>query len=258
MKSNLIKLLACVLFSFGHCMAQDSLSIKIRHMLDVMGATKQFEAVIDNYIEYYRSEFSGEEMQKFLNEFQGEVKSQGYSELLDRVVPVYQRHLSEEEIDALIAFFSSEVGQKMVNKFPRITLEAMEEGEQLGEEIAERIMAGLEEERSQRIKRPETQDCNALRTGKFIEELEDGRIAHVERKSDQYIQEYDGQKTRYDLEWISPCSFRIIKLDKKGAQLTDQSFIGTIVDWDGTEGLIIYQNESEMDFFEVTVRLQDK
>ncbi|MFZ1142005.1 MAG: DUF2059 domain-containing protein [Candidatus Sulfotelmatobacter sp.] len=47
--------------------------------------------------------------------------------LRDRdMVPVYQRHLSKSDAEALIAFYSSPVGQKLLRELPAITTEAMQ------------------------------------------------------------------------------------------------------------------------------------
>jgi hypothetical protein len=46
--------------------------------------------------------------------------------VLQDMVPVYQRHLTKSDSDALIAFYSSPVGQKVLRELPAITSEAMQ------------------------------------------------------------------------------------------------------------------------------------
>lgn len=57
------------------------------------------------------------------------------SVLVDRLVPVYVKHLTIEDMKAAIAFFQSTAGQKILDKTPAITVESMKIGEQLGKEL---------------------------------------------------------------------------------------------------------------------------
>jgi hypothetical protein len=46
--------------------------------------------------------------------------------MLDDMVPVYQRHLSQSDVDAMIVFYSSPAGKKLMHEMPEITQEAMQ------------------------------------------------------------------------------------------------------------------------------------
>lgn len=58
-------------------------------------------------------------------------------DMIQAMVPVYQRHFTEREIDDLVAFYSSPTGQKMVREMPAITAETM----QSSQEIIQRMIA---------------------------------------------------------------------------------------------------------------------
>lgn len=47
-------------------------------------------------------------------------------DLIRDVVPVYQRHLTKSDVDALLAFYSSPVGQKLRREEPAMMRESME------------------------------------------------------------------------------------------------------------------------------------
>jgi len=56
------------------------------------------------------------------------------------VVPIYQRHLDEQDVRGLIAFYRSPLGQKLLRVQPEIMREAMLAGENFGREtVAERV-----------------------------------------------------------------------------------------------------------------------
>jgi len=54
------------------------------------------------------------------------MKSFPWDEILDAMVPVYQKHFSKGDVDALLAFYNSPTGQKLVRELPAITAEAMQ------------------------------------------------------------------------------------------------------------------------------------
>jgi uncharacterized protein len=46
--------------------------------------------------------------------------------ILDDMVPVYQKHLTKSDLDGLVAFYSSPLGQKILREMPEMTKEAMQ------------------------------------------------------------------------------------------------------------------------------------
>jgi uncharacterized protein len=46
--------------------------------------------------------------------------------MLSDMIPIYQKHLSRADVDAMIAFYSSPTGKKLMQQLPQITQEAMQ------------------------------------------------------------------------------------------------------------------------------------
>jgi hypothetical protein len=53
------------------------------------------------------------------------IKNFPLDEMLSDMVPVYQRHFTKSDIDALTAFYSSPAGQKFLHEMPEVTSETM-------------------------------------------------------------------------------------------------------------------------------------
>ena len=53
------------------------------------------------------------------------IKNFPLDEMLSDMVPVYQRHFTKSEIDALTAFYGSPAGQKFLHEMPAVTAETM-------------------------------------------------------------------------------------------------------------------------------------
>lgn len=57
--------------------------------------------------------------------------------LIDVEVPIYASHFSKEDIEALIQFYQTPLGQRLVMSLPEITKESQTAGEQLGQDLGE-------------------------------------------------------------------------------------------------------------------------
>ena len=57
--------------------------------------------------------------QQFINNFPVE-------EMLNDMIPVYQRHFTKADIEGLTAFYSSSTGQKFLHEMPAVTAETMQ------------------------------------------------------------------------------------------------------------------------------------
>jgi hypothetical protein len=53
-------------------------------------------------------------------------KEMPFDEIMQAMVPAYQKHFSKGDIDALVAFYSTPTGQKMLETMPAVMSESME------------------------------------------------------------------------------------------------------------------------------------
>jgi uncharacterized protein len=54
------------------------------------------------------------------------MKNMPFAEMLDAMVPIYQKHLTKGDVTALVTFYSSPTGQKILKEMPAITAEALQ------------------------------------------------------------------------------------------------------------------------------------
>ena len=54
------------------------------------------------------------------------MKNFPWDEVLQAMVPVYQKHFTKGDINHLVAFYSSATGQKVLRELPAISAEAMQ------------------------------------------------------------------------------------------------------------------------------------
>jgi uncharacterized protein len=109
----------------------------VRKMLDVMHVRDQMKLVMEQVSQQVRS-VESEQIRKQqpnvtdddiakLNAISNEVmKSLPLDGLLDDMVPVYQKHLNKSDVDAMIGFYSTPTGQKILREMPDMTREGMQ------------------------------------------------------------------------------------------------------------------------------------
>jgi hypothetical protein len=54
-------------------------------------------------------------------------------EMIDAIVPIYQKHLTKADLAAVTAFYSSPSGQKVLHELPAIMSESMQAGGAIGQ-----------------------------------------------------------------------------------------------------------------------------
>jgi uncharacterized protein len=59
-------------------------------------------------------------------EFKEVAKSYPVEQLMEDMVPVYQKHLTKADVDAMIAFYSSPTGKKLLHEMPAMTSEGIQ------------------------------------------------------------------------------------------------------------------------------------
>lgn len=112
---------------------------KVRALLEVTGASKLGQQVMDAMTAQFAQ--IPELPEGFIQEFKRLARP---ADLIDLIVPIYTKHLAEEDLDALIAFYKTPTGQRFIAKQPVITQESMEAGQRWGESLARRVLDSLD------------------------------------------------------------------------------------------------------------------
>jgi uncharacterized protein len=66
-------------------------------------------------------------------------------EMLEATIPVYQRHLTKADLDAMVAFYSSPAGQKILHEQPAMVQESMEASAGIQQRIARSMFQKIDE-----------------------------------------------------------------------------------------------------------------
>lgn len=94
-----------------------------------------------------------ERMNKMMDD---NMKAFPWEEMLQAMAPVYQKHFTKGDVDALVAFYSAPTGQKMLREMPAIMAEAMESMMPLLRKQMDAMQQRVQQEVAQMIKESET------------------------------------------------------------------------------------------------------
>jgi len=79
-------------------------------------------------------------------------KDMPWDEMMQAMIPAYQRHFTKGDIDTLIAFYSSPAGQKLLHELPAILSESMQAMTPILERYTETVKQKVNDEFAQALK----------------------------------------------------------------------------------------------------------
>jgi len=72
-------------------------------------------------------------------------KNMPVDEMVDAMIPIYQKHLTKEDLDGILAFYASPVGQKLQREQPVMMQEGMRVGGEIGRQRFGDMMKQMDE-----------------------------------------------------------------------------------------------------------------
>lgn len=116
----------------------------LQKMMQVTGAQATYNAVIEQMISAFKVQ-KPEVPAAVWNEFGVAFSKSAATDILDLLLPIYQKHFTEEDLKATITFYETPAGQKLALKSPIVMREAMQAGQQWGAKIGEEFVKKLKE-----------------------------------------------------------------------------------------------------------------
>jgi hypothetical protein len=114
---------------------------EIRKLIELTGAANVSAETLRQIIAPLKEGFPGVP-EEFWETFTKEVRS---DELIDLVIPIYDKYYTRDEIHQLTLFYQSPIGQKTIKVLPQLSAEAIDAGQEWGKMVADRAMRKLRE-----------------------------------------------------------------------------------------------------------------
>jgi len=110
---------------------------KIRRVLQLTGSAQLGPQVVNQLLGSFKTAMP-QVPAAFWSDFQKEIRPDDFVNL---VIPIYARHYSENDLDGLIAFYSSPLGQKVTREMPAVMSESVAVGQEWGRKLSAQILA---------------------------------------------------------------------------------------------------------------------
>lgn len=117
----------------------------VKTLMELNGTEETFSLVLEQMMTNFR-DLLPDVPDRLWRELELEISKTSLDDLVDLYAPIYAKHLTQEEMNDIVAFYKSPTGKKFGTITPKITEDAMSAGEKWGRKIGERILKRLKEE----------------------------------------------------------------------------------------------------------------
>lgn len=142
MKKLIVCALICLACAQYAAAQQKDYTETVKELMRVSGSDKTYQAVIPQMIGMMRQQMP-DVPAAYWNEFEKEITSNAYDDLCLLLTPVYRKHLTQKDLEAVIAFYNTPAGRKFGAAAPAISSEAMSVGQQWGMQLGQKIYQKL-------------------------------------------------------------------------------------------------------------------
>ena len=121
----------------------------IRSLMELIGAREQVQDAVNNSTEQYREKLlasvpNNEKGQAFVTSFVDSYqKNFDLDQVTDRLVAIYDKHFTDDEIKGLLQFYGSPLGQKVAAEMPSVSREIQAASRAAGAKAAKEALQAL-------------------------------------------------------------------------------------------------------------------
>lgn len=142
MKKTILSLLLALSTTLAFSQDNSSYKSSLRKMIQVSGSELAYKGIVNQMITLFKQQQSNVPAE-FWDEFAAEMNKDAVGQLVDMLTPIYQKHLTEADLQSVISFYETPAGKKFAEKTPLITQESMLAGQEWGKQIGLRVVEKL-------------------------------------------------------------------------------------------------------------------
>ena len=113
----------------------------IKYMMEKTGAKKMGLLMMNQMLPNLKK-LAPNAPESFWKDIKSEINM---DELVDLIIPIYQKYLNQEDIEAINKFYDTKAGQKLIKVNPKIMQESMIAGREWGSKIAQNVISKIKE-----------------------------------------------------------------------------------------------------------------
>ena len=116
----------------------------LKKYMEASGSMGAFKMAITQMMGSFKS-MNSSVPEEFWKEIETEFQNTSLDDLVTMMAPVYEKHMTEADLNEVIKFYSTPAGKKLAEKTPTIMQESMAVGQTWGQTVAGKVMAKLKE-----------------------------------------------------------------------------------------------------------------
>ena len=140
MKKGLLFLAAFVLLTFGAQAQSAEFKASVRKLMAVSGSDATLKMIPEQILSMIEQQAPA--LPESV-EIQAMFSEEALLSLMDRMVPIYAKYYTQQDMDDLIAFYDTPLGKKLSTVQPQITLESMSVAQQWAAEIGQKVASKI-------------------------------------------------------------------------------------------------------------------
>lgn len=179
---------------------------KIREIAELNGIAANSKIMFNKIMDVYSENLNDVEKEVYYKMLNLEIDT-FISQTIDSVVPIYMKHFSEKEIDEILKFYKTPIGQKVISKTPEMISESMDIGRRLGGKMGENIYNKITNERKLKFDSI-YYGCKEAKNGIFSYSFR-GRDYRIERNGNKQIEKHGNTITEYEIIWFDDCRYSL-------------------------------------------------
>lgn len=120
-------------------------------MMDAM-AKPMHQMLHDEYVKD-KDKLPDDFEEQMNKQMDGMLKDMPWDEMIQAMVPAYEKHLTKGDIDAIVVFYSSPTGQKLLRELPAITADSMQSMMPIMQKYVEKMQNRIQEQTEAMLKK---------------------------------------------------------------------------------------------------------
>ena len=132
------------LFSTNLNAQSDTYTSTLKKYLEVSGSLAAFKTAISGMMGNFKN-INTNVPEEVWKELEKEFLTTSVDDLVVQFAPVYKKHLSENDLNEIIKFYSTPIGKKLAEKTPVLMQESMEAGQLWGQAVGMKVLQKLKE-----------------------------------------------------------------------------------------------------------------
>ncbi|PRY55548.1 hypothetical protein B0I27_101520 [Arcticibacter pallidicorallinus] len=143
MKKTFLSLLLVLSITLSFSQENSTYKASLKKMIQVSGSESASKGIVNQMITMFKQQQANVPVE-FWDEFAAEMNRDAIGQLVDMLTPIYQKHLTEKDLQGVISFYETPSGKKFAEKTPLITQESMLAGQEWGKQIATKVVERLQ------------------------------------------------------------------------------------------------------------------